>query len=679
MGRPLPHGHPYSREHVVYPTWYDQGNGHGPDRLCDELGCFCMSHECDCDVCTGVIDVPALKILNDSHEPEVEINMTDTIDVHLPAALRKWVTRTMGVETQDQQSLLDACKATGLGNSMKSTSVPLTNAALGVLIKQARKWVDSSNGNEVMAAKSVLGRHELDYEPQNLNEVRYGIKMPKSLSELILPKARNWGSEGLGAEVGTQLLQNCSWSTTGMTGRVGHEALGWLLKEVNNLMYSHAGPVPRAADKFIQAYRPQHTEQAEKWTSPEAEPKRLVVIACGGKKSDAPGKIPAEERYTGNYFQACRQASEVMDGATMVLSAKYGFIPLTEEIENYNVKMGGKDSVRLGFVRQQVKNLGLEDAKVTVLGGEQYVKAARQIWPDAEAPLKGGIGQQLKQLAGMYEGEALEDDQAQGDAQSREWQRKRMGDLVKWSDEPSYFYYGGSSKEEVNENGPLVYVSWRDSEKGKNKLIDAGTQELVEVVHSMSNVWAVEAEKPELGDEGQAQEPDPEPGQDKEDQDKTPLEYRSGPLRDIPNLPSRGRTGPANITFGGKAGKRNPAPGKWVKAGITYTGEGKYDIYDLATRETILMATLATQVHWAPFIGKREFEEWNKTHASDEKPAAVEEAQTDDEHQEPEEPTAGPARYEVPENFLELAEEANTDAAKRYWKRRCEEYAREGK
>jgi hypothetical protein len=33
----------------------------------------------------------------------------------------------------------------------------------------------------------------------------------------------------------------------------------------------------------------------------------------------------------------------------------------------------------------------------------------------------------------------------------------------------------------------------------------------------------------------------------------------------------------------------------------------------------------------------------------------------------------------VPENWLELAQEGNTDAAKAYWTRRCDEYRRTGK
>ncbi|MET7986290.1 hypothetical protein [Streptomyces sp. NPDC005281] len=52
--------------------------------------------------------------------------------------------------------------------------------------------------------------------------------------------------------------------------------------------------------------------------------------------------------------------------------------------------------------------------------------------------------------------------------------------------------------------------------------------------------------------------------------------------------------------------------------------------------------------------------------SEDQAPAAVEEKV----------PAGG---YEVPENFLELAAEDNTDEAKTYRKRRCEQYSRTGK
>lgn len=297
-----------------------------------------------------------------------------------------------------------------------------------------------------------------------------------------------------------------------------------------------------------------------------AVPKRLVVVACGGKKSQRPGKIRADERYTGNYFAACLMAAEVMDGATMILSARHGLIPLSEEIENYDVTWGGKGSIRLATVKTQVEELGLTDARVTVLGGEKYVRAARQVWADAEAPLKGGIGQQLQQLAGIYQGEALAPD-----------------------------------------------------------------------------------ERPETG----------------------PDRIYQTKLQEVGYLPSRNRSKPRVMWFGGKAGRFNPEPGEWVRAEVTYTGEGRYAIYRLGTCEELMTCTLRSQIHWGPLEDsnheqKPEFVK--QIERGEGKPAEAEVK-----------PAAGARFYEVPENWIELAEDGDTEAARRYWTRRCEEWRLSGK
>ncbi|WP_414167232.1 hypothetical protein ACMATS_06370 [Streptoverticillium reticulum] len=80
-GWPLPHGHPYRREHIVYPAWSklrtctawgceepDPAHWHGPDKWCDDSSCFCMRHTCDCQVCKGTICAPGLYVLLDPHE-----------------------------------------------------------------------------------------------------------------------------------------------------------------------------------------------------------------------------------------------------------------------------------------------------------------------------------------------------------------------------------------------------------------------------------------------------------------------------------------------------------------------------------------------------------------------------------------------------------------------------------
>ncbi|MFI1408725.1 DUF6884 domain-containing protein [Streptomyces sp. NPDC020707] len=528
--------------------------------------------------------------------------MTNKTEVHLPAALRKWAVRTLEAETQDEFDLVNACKALGLGNSMNSTTVPLPNGALGVLIRQARKWVTSDNGNESMAGKSVLARHELDYEPDDPREKPYEVKMPKSLtSHFDSPFSLDFKKDTSIPQAVKEDLVRMSWAKAGASGRVSVETLDFFLRKMDRLRHHDHSAVKRAAAKFIETYTEPY-EQAQRLINgylamgegdqePEEEQdvltaqgfmdaiygrgghdeqqQRLVLVACGGKKSQRPGKIAADERYTGNYFTACLMASEVMDGVTMVLSAKYGLIPLTEEIENYDVTMGGKGSVRLGFVKQQVEELGLKNAKVTVLGGERYVKAARQIWPDAEAPLTGGIGQQLKQLAAIYSGDPLDDDEHQ--------EQKTEG----------------------------------------------------------------------------------------------PYEWTSGDFRNIPNLPGRYAPHKLVIWFGGKAGKANPEPGKWMKVRVIYTGEGRYDLIDLGTDESVLTCTLVSKVHWAPGIGEREFDEWRQSRPAEPEPAA------DTVHGAPA-PGLEPTTFEVPVNFLELAEDGDTPQARAYWTRRCEEYRRTG-
>ncbi|MYX26068.1 hypothetical protein GTY75_05190 [Streptomyces sp. SID8381] len=520
--------------------------------------------------------------------------MTDTKTLRVPAQLRKHVIREVKPRTQGERELMAACKAgaaelerQGL-NNMNSIDLDLTNEALGVALKLARRWLDSDNGNNVMAAKSML-KYELEYTPDDPREIRHEVKLPKSLAGCFdAPYTSEFKTSKRIPKAVKDDMQGMSWQSNGTTGRVRNVALGWFLEKANYFAGMHPTPtVQRAAKKFVSTYtEPYERTQRlingylgtgeDEEQAPEVEPaaveetqrKRLVVIACGGKKSDAPGKIPADERYTGNYFRACLMAAEVLDGPTMILSAKYGLIPLTEEIENYDVTWGGKGSIRLGVVREQVEALGLEDAKVTVLGGERYVKAARQLWPDAEAPLKGGIGQQLKQLAGIYEGEALEDD-----------------------------------------------------------------------------------EHPERAYQGK--------------------------LSEVGYLPHRNTPKPRVLWFGGKAGKTNPEPGQWVKAEVIYIGEGQYAINRLGTTDELMTATLRTQIHWAPvgsaLRGMAELIEENEG----QEPAEVEE--TSPSPSMAPAPPMRPLCFEVPANFLELAEEGDTEAARAYWTRRCEEYRKTGK
>ncbi|WP_143201150.1 hypothetical protein [Streptomyces uncialis] len=75
-------------------------------------------------------------------------------------------------------------------------------------------------------------------------------------------------------------------------------------------------------------------------------------------------------------------------------------------------------------------------------------------------------------------------------------------------------------------------------------------------------------------------------------------EWRNSELRDIPGLGANndGRI----IHFGGRGGKRSKEPAEPVtRAGITYTGEGRYDIWDEDTREVLMTCALQSRIWWA--------------------------------------------------------------------------------
>ncbi|MER6086522.1 hypothetical protein [Streptomyces bluensis] len=137
---PLAHGHPYEREHVLYPFSYDRGDGYGPDRLCDVIDCpLCVGHACDCDVCTEQLEAPSLKVLIDSHEHgnrkrspnwEEEEEMEDLKDMLAKVQPGDWVTAfgkdTRGHEVTRTGTLLadpKEMKATHNGVKVKAVRV----------------------------------------------------------------------------------------------------------------------------------------------------------------------------------------------------------------------------------------------------------------------------------------------------------------------------------------------------------------------------------------------------------------------------------------------------------------------------------------------------------------------------------------------------------------------------
>lgn len=132
----------------------------------------------------------------------------------------------------------------------------------------------------------------------------------------------------------------------------------------------------------------------------------LIIIACGRKKRKR--AAIAADLYAGPYFRACLAYANALVGAggwrrLYVLSAKYGLRGVTEWTAPYDALLTDRGAVKAEEVRSQVEALELTEKRVLVLGGQRYVKLAREVWPEAEAPLtgQGGIGAQIKWLRGQ--------------------------------------------------------------------------------------------------------------------------------------------------------------------------------------------------------------------------------------------------------------------------------------
>ncbi len=125
----------------------------------------------------------------------------------------------------------------------------------------------------------------------------------------------------------------------------------------------------------------------------------LIVVPCGSAKQSTPA--PADAFYTGGYHRACMAyAHAIAAGARVViLSAKYGFVELSQTLEPYNVTFGDLAAVTVEELAYQLEQLGRFDA-VKVLGGKRYVAMVRAVAPGAVQiiPDVGGIGYQLQWL-----------------------------------------------------------------------------------------------------------------------------------------------------------------------------------------------------------------------------------------------------------------------------------------
>lgn len=143
----------------------------------------------------------------------------------------------------------------------------------------------------------------------------------------------------------------------------------------------------------------------------------LIVIPCGYTKLDHPA--PAGELYTGSYHRACRAAADALQPVTtLILSAKYGLLPLTRTVAPYDVRLlTANSATALGrtMLAEHLTSLGVfgilpsrhRPTTVAVLAGALYgmaIEAAFAGWPletvKITRPLDGccGIGEQMSRL-----------------------------------------------------------------------------------------------------------------------------------------------------------------------------------------------------------------------------------------------------------------------------------------
>ena len=109
--------------------------------------------------------------------------------------------------------------------------------------------------------------------------------------------------------------------------------------------------------------------------------RRLLVIACCATKTDAPGEIPALERYAGTLFQTLKSKGIPDDVDVAILSAEHGLIRADHPLSEYDTEMTTdrkKELLQdLSFTQLVKGTLGgvadLEDYKdVLIAGGKKY-------------------------------------------------------------------------------------------------------------------------------------------------------------------------------------------------------------------------------------------------------------------------------------------------------------------
>jgi hypothetical protein len=132
----------------------------------------------------------------------------------------------------------------------------------------------------------------------------------------------------------------------------------------------------------------------------------IVVIPCGARKLSAPA--PAGKMYIGSYAQMCQRYAQSLTTPDniFILSAKYGLLRLTDEIQPYSLTLGEPGCITPKQIKQQAMRFGIIDELCIAIGGRRYVDYCRLVWKNCKTPLqdnvkKGGNGRQLQWMKGQ--------------------------------------------------------------------------------------------------------------------------------------------------------------------------------------------------------------------------------------------------------------------------------------
>jgi len=134
--------------------------------------------------------------------------------------------------------------------------------------------------------------------------------------------------------------------------------------------------------------------------------KRIVLISCVSQKLTH--RAQAKDLYVSTLFKLnYKYAKKLHPDEIYILSAKYGLLPLKEEIEPYEQTL---NNMRSGEIKQWANRVldhikkvcSIDETEFIFLAGDKYRKYLLPHIKNAKIPLEGlRIGEQLQKLKGL--------------------------------------------------------------------------------------------------------------------------------------------------------------------------------------------------------------------------------------------------------------------------------------